>query len=92
MFEFAAAYGFTPPREYPWQLFAAGLARTGRFGMRTIYQLVRGVNLGASGMLGGGFETDLAVDELFRASFPVKREGPRLALDQSATRRATGEE
>ncbi len=91
MFEFAAAYGFTPPAAYPWQLFLAGVARTGRLGMRSIYRLVRGVNLGASSLFGGGFESDLAMDELYRASYPVTRDGPRLALDQSETRQQTGE-
>lgn len=92
MFEFAAAYGFTPARDYPWQLFVAGLARTGRFGMRSIHRFIRGVSLGVGSVMGGGFETDLAIDELFRASYPVTRKGPKLALDQSAKRRETGEE
>ncbi|HEX7050173.1 MAG TPA: hypothetical protein VF188_08240 [Longimicrobiales bacterium] len=83
--EYAATYGGLPSPDTPLPLFWALASRIPRFEARALLRSMQGVAAGAADVFGGhSMEADLARDRLMRLAYPLRRQGPRFALEQPA--------
>lgn len=89
MAEYAAAYGGPPAPDMPWPMFVLLLERTPRFEARVRLGLVDSVAMAIGAAFGGGAQTGLDRDRLYRAAYPVTRTGPKMVRNLAAERAAS---